>query len=114
MPAGYDGNGQLGLGADGSGNMISPSGFPQAVAGNISFQQLAAGRYHTCGLAADWTAWCWGANAHAYLGDGSTTDRYSPVAVANGLIFTQLAAGVYQTCALQASGSVFCWGELCR
>ena len=28
-----------------------------------TFVALAAGRAHTCGLAADGTAWCWGANA---------------------------------------------------
>jgi len=44
-------------------------------------------------------------------GDGTTTDRSSPVAVTGGLQFSSIAAGYLHTCALVGStGEAMCWG----
>jgi len=39
---------------------------------------LSAGGYHTLALRDDATVWAWGTNASGRLGDGSTTNRYTP------------------------------------
>ena len=42
---------------------------------------LAAGCEHSLAVAADGTVWAWGWNDHGQLGDGTTTDRWTPVQV---------------------------------
>ncbi|PKN44522.1 MAG: hypothetical protein CVU59_11425 [Deltaproteobacteria bacterium HGW-Deltaproteobacteria-17] len=39
------------------------------------------GSPHTCAVKTDGTAWCWGNNSSGQLGDGTTTNRYSPTQV---------------------------------
>jgi hypothetical protein len=65
--------GQTGLGA---------STTPVKVDGGYTFVTISAGSEHTCGIEAGSGAiGCWGRNDAGQLGDGTTTDRSSPVAV---------------------------------
>ena len=41
---------------------------------------VAGGGYHAAALKSDGTVMAWGANGAGQLGDGTTTDRSSPVA----------------------------------
>lgn len=46
----------------------------------IDPDQIAAGRDHACAHDRDTDAfWCWGANDHGQVGDGTSTDRHAPV-----------------------------------
>lgn len=54
---------------------------PVAVAGGISFQIVDAGEQHSCGIATNNRTFCWGANSSGQLGDGTTTNRPTPVPV---------------------------------
>ena len=42
---------------------------------------IAGGGWHTIGLKSDGTVWAWGTNGYGQLGDGTTTDRTTPVQV---------------------------------
>lgn len=76
--------------------------------------QVVAGDQHACAVDADGQAWCWGYNRFGQLGDGTTTDRPTPVAVAGDTRFTSLAAGRYFTCGLTDAGQALCWGDNSR
>jgi alpha-tubulin suppressor-like RCC1 family protein len=54
---------------------------------------------------------CWGRNDFGQLGDGTTTDRKTPVAVV-GLRgeASLLASGGYHNCIVSGRGAAQCWG----
>jgi alpha-tubulin suppressor-like RCC1 family protein len=78
--------------------------------GGGSPQSIVGSNAYTCALANDGTAYCWGFNALGMLGDGTTTDRLTPVAVAGGLTFKTLSAGFFHVCGVTTGGSAYCWG----
>jgi len=73
---------------------------------------LTAGRYHTCGRTSTGAAYCWGDNGSGQLGDGTQTQRLTPVAVQGGIGWTALSAGSTHTCGLKDGGATYCWGGL--
>jgi alpha-tubulin suppressor-like RCC1 family protein len=58
------------------------SSVPVAVVGGLVFQQLATGTHFTCGTTTENVGYCWGYNAGAQLGDGTTTNRDTPGRIA--------------------------------
>ncbi len=73
---------------------------------------LSCGLRHSCAVLETGQIECWGANTYGELGDGSSTQRISPVA-ASGLAehAAEVAAGAWHTCALTVGGAVRCWGR---
>lgn len=54
----------------GDGSKVFSVSSPQPVGGGRTFTQIVAGANHTCGLATDGTAWCWGSDDAYQLGRG--------------------------------------------
>jgi hypothetical protein len=80
------------------------------VSGLTNAVAIAAGGAYTCALLSDGTARCWGYNSDGQLGDGTTTQRLTPVAVSGLTNAVAIATGSYHTCALLSDGSARCWG----
>jgi alpha-tubulin suppressor-like RCC1 family protein len=74
-------------------------------------RMVNAGSYHTCGLDAGGSAWCWGENISGPLGDGTTENRVVPVGVATSRTFAMVSAGCFHTCGVTPAGETFCWGR---
>jgi alpha-tubulin suppressor-like RCC1 family protein len=64
--------------------------FASSTSGSIS-----AGNDHSLTLKPDGTVWAWGNNVEGALGDGTTTDRHSPV---------QVLAGACSSCGTYLTG----------
>ena len=72
--------------------------------------QVATGDVHACAVLANRHVKCWGDNSSGQIGDGTTTERDTPVAVKRITDAIMVAAGYGHTCALLVGGSVDCWG----
>jgi alpha-tubulin suppressor-like RCC1 family protein len=72
---------------------------------------VAAGDSHACAVRNDGTVWCWGRNDFGQLGDGTVTDRLTPVQVQMITGAIAVAAGGVSSCALLKSGDAWCWGH---
>ena len=83
---------------------------PTAVAGGLSFRQISAGSFHTCGRTLGGQAYCWGFNLRGSLGDGSLDLHLTPQAVSGGLSYKQLVVGTSGTCGVTTAGRAYCWG----
>lgn len=94
----------------GTGDLVGSS-VPLAVAGGISFRFInAGGGDHTCGVADDGAAWCWGANTYGQLGTGGFGSR-EPAAVSSGEAFASVSArGVGHSCGTTTGNVAYCWG----
>ena len=102
---GYNGWGGLGTASN-----VSQSPTPLLVAGNATFRSISAGSDHTCAVAIDNVAYCWGNNDWRQLGTGTSTISSVPVAVSGGIAFGTVTAGPGFTCGVSTTGGAYCWG----
>jgi alpha-tubulin suppressor-like RCC1 family protein len=106
---GYNGDGQLGIGA--ALQSLVPAAVSQP--GGVTFTSIYTEYQHTCGLTSGGQAYCWGLNGSGQLGDNTTTTpRKTPVAVqqSGGLTFVSLTTGSSHSCGLTSGGQEYCWG----
>jgi alpha-tubulin suppressor-like RCC1 family protein len=99
-------NGQLG-----NNSTVNRSSPVSVVGGFTDWTQVSAGGIHSLGLRENGTAWAWGWNIDAALGDNSTVNRSSPVSVVGGFTdWIQLAGGSIHSLGLRADGTAWAWG----
>jgi len=84
------------------------------VSGGLTFSDLDAGGYHTCGLTSGGAAYCWGLNQSGEIGNGlqgGDVDALVPAAASAGLTFKAIFTGFYHSCGLSSAGDAYCWGS---
>ena len=83
---------------------------------DFTYVQVSAGQYHSLALGSDGNAYAWGHNAYGELGDGTETDRHTPIKVdkpANtppDFTYVQISGGWQQSLALGSDGNAYGWG----
>jgi alpha-tubulin suppressor-like RCC1 family protein len=92
----------------------APAPTPALAAGStqvLAFRQVSAGFLYTCGVTTDDRAYCWGGNEDGQLGDGTTTQRLTPVAVAGGRRFRHVSVRLFHACGVTTDNRAYCWGR---
>ncbi|BCW64182.1 hypothetical protein StoSoilB22_31550 [Arthrobacter sp. StoSoilB22] len=84
---------------------------PQQLPGLSSITAVAAGSSSNYALKSDGTVWAWGDNGSGQLGDGTTTERLTPVKVGNLAGVKAISAGNGTAYALQTNGTARAWGS---
>ncbi|MDE3155355.1 MAG: chitobiase/beta-hexosaminidase C-terminal domain-containing protein [Acidobacteriota bacterium] len=92
---------------------FSPSLTPSAVrrADYVVTGAVAAGGVSSYALQSDGTVWAWGDNAWGELGDGTLTNRLTPVQVSGLSDVIAIAAGTSHALAVKSDGTVWAWGK---
>jgi alpha-tubulin suppressor-like RCC1 family protein len=114
--------GQLGIDSSATCPPAHPcSPLPRAVSGGLTFKAVTAGALHTCALAVDGAAYCWGNNTSGQVGAWTTEtcgDQYNsypcatkPMRVLAANAFVEVTAGSDHSCGVTATGTVWCWGS---
>jgi alpha-tubulin suppressor-like RCC1 family protein len=65
---------------------------------------------HSLALKNDGTLWAWGYNFLGQLGDGTTTDRASPVQIGTDTNWSSVSAGYGHSFAIKSDGTLWAWG----
>ena len=76
-----------------------------------TIKTIASGSSHTLVIKTDGSLWAWGVNDRGQLGDGTMTNRLSPVQVGTDKDWKAVDAGTGHTVAIKTDGSLWAWGE---
>jgi alpha-tubulin suppressor-like RCC1 family protein len=106
---GQNSSGELGNSGSSLINVSSPV---IVVGGFTDWCQISAGSYHSLGVRTGGSAWAWGSNLQGRLGDGSLSQRASPVSVVGGFTdWCQISGGYAHSLGVRTGGSAWAWGN---
>jgi len=74
------------------------------------FKLADAGSVHSAAIDESGNLWTWGYNKYGRLGDGTTTDKSTPILIKSGIKFKNLSAGYNYTLAIDELGKLWAWG----
>src|SRR5690606_20336519 len=74
------------------------------------WSQVAPGWFHNVAIQTDGTLWAWGRNDFGQLGDGTNTNRLTPVQIGTDNDWIFVDSGDHHTIALKANGTLWSWG----
>src|SRR5262249_27330061 len=84
--------------------------FASPARGDVFWSPVAAGANHTLAVSCDHYVWAWGNNSAGQLGDGTTTERHTPIKVPGIDNVVCVGAGEDFSVALKSDGTVWAWG----
>src|SRR5262249_55740843 len=89
---------------------------PAPIASDVHFTSVSRGWRHTCAVAEDNAAYCWGENDSGQLGNGQVNAKFNSgdtvvYRVAGDVKFALVDAGFVSTCGISTGGDQYCWGD---
>jgi len=118
--SGERGDGALVVARDRPSRVVG-SGETEGGEGWSDWTSVSAGWWHTCGVRANGTAWCWGLGTAGQRGDGAkTSQRENPAPVLaagepQGSVgwsdWATISAGGSHSCGVRDDGTAWCWGD---
>jgi len=104
---GRNSNGVLGV-----GTTVQSCSPVREISSAMNWCQVSVGFLHTAAVKTSSQIWTWGDNRCGRLGDGTTTDRCSPVRErCSATDWCQVSAGDRHTAAIKTSGQIWTWGS---
>ncbi|MDA3864782.1 MAG: hypothetical protein PF689_13045 [Deltaproteobacteria bacterium] len=91
--------------------VVDENGPLATIAGIDNAVTLNLGSGFGCFTKPDGTLWCWNRNNYGQLGDGTTTDKFTPVQVIGLSSVASTTAEGNHTCAVKTDGTAWCWGR---
>ncbi|WP_445341496.1 RCC1 domain-containing protein [Bifidobacterium sp. ESL0820] len=89
---------------------------PARAPANFTYVQVSAGGFHSLAIGSDGYVYAWGLNNYGQLGDGTTTNRATPVKVEKpagapaNFTYLQVSGGFWYSLALGSDGNAYAWG----
>jgi alpha-tubulin suppressor-like RCC1 family protein len=98
--------GRLGTDVNVGGTFPSPT----PIASDASWSAVSAGSGHVLALRTDGKLFAWGLNNYGQVGDGTLTNKSSPVQVGNSS-WTAISTLTNYNLAIRSDGALFAWGR---
>lgn len=76
-----------------------------------NWDRVSAGKFNGAAVKTDGTLWTWGYNSFGEVGDGTRTQRNSPVQVGALTNWKQVDAGEQSPVAVKTDGTIWAWGR---
>jgi alpha-tubulin suppressor-like RCC1 family protein len=89
---------------------IHPNPGPDAPPIPGTWTSVAAGAFHTCGIQADHSLWCFGDNGTGQAGLANVEESPAPMKVGDAM-WSAVSSLKNHTCGIQRDGSLWCWGD---
>jgi alpha-tubulin suppressor-like RCC1 family protein len=100
-------NGDSRLGDNTSTAKSSPV---QTAAGGTNWKMVSGGYSHSAAIKTDNTLWVWGGSYFGQLGDGTQSNKSSPIQIA-GTTWKEISCGTYFTAAIKTDNTLWSWGR---
>jgi uncharacterized repeat protein (TIGR02543 family) len=93
-----------------AGSSLTPTSDVTLYARWIIWTSVSTGYGYTVSIKTNGSLWAWGFNEDGQLGDGTTTNRNSPVRIGTATNWASVSVGDDHTAAIRTDGSLWVWG----